>query len=126
MRVLLFKPRFASLVESGAKRQTVRADGKRNPKPGDVLSLRTWTGLPYRSKQRVLRPEVKCLAVQEVLINGGMGLMSIRDVILKRAEAEAFAAADGFTNATEMFHWFLKEYGRGPLIGLLISWEVAR
>lgn len=34
--VRLFHPRFAGLVESGAKLQTVRPSPKRMPKPGDA------------------------------------------------------------------------------------------
>lgn len=47
--VRMFKPQFAPLVESGKKLQTVRPTPKRMPKPGDKISLREWTGLPYRS-----------------------------------------------------------------------------
>lgn len=48
--VRMFKPHFALLVESGAKAQTVRPTPKRMPKPGDRISLRCWSGAPYRSK----------------------------------------------------------------------------
>jgi uncharacterized protein YqfB (UPF0267 family) len=58
-RTIMFQPRFARLVESGAKTQTIRVKSKAKhprplPKPGDFLSLREWEGKPYRSKQRKL------------------------------------------------------------------------
>jgi hypothetical protein len=52
--VRMFKPRFARLVETGEKLQTIRPMPKRLPEIGDHLSLREWTGKPYRSKQRTL------------------------------------------------------------------------
>ncbi len=52
--VRLFKPRFAKLVKAGKKLQTIRPLPNRIPRSGDTLSLRTWKGKPYRSKQRLI------------------------------------------------------------------------
>ena len=83
--VRTFQPRFSRLVESGAKRQTIRKTPKRMPKVGDTLDAREWTGAPYRSKQRKLleAPLVsvseveiftKCVKVNGALIRGSRGI----------------------------------------------------
>jgi hypothetical protein len=72
----MFKPQFADLVEAGTKLQTVRPVPSRLPGPGDTISLRTWTGKPYRSKMRLLREarikEVVSVEIQKnCLYEGG-------------------------------------------------------
>ena len=113
--VRLFKPQFAGLVESGAKLQTVRPTPKRIPKPGDLISLRCWTGKPYRSKQRVLR-EATITYVGFVRIerrafwrNGVFGC------------GHEFALADGFKDYPSLSEWFEAEHGL-PFEGIVICW----
>jgi hypothetical protein len=67
MRVIMFQDRFAELVRGGDKCQTIRWSAR--CRPGDVLSLRRWTGKPYRSKQETLR-EAVCTAVSPVAMHG--------------------------------------------------------
>lgn len=116
MIVKMFKPQFAALVEAGTKCQTVRPWPKRTPKVGDQISLRTWTGLSYRSKQRVLR-EATIEAVD---------LVAISETGVKiegKPEAEdAFARADGFKDFAEMRDWFSAQHGL-PFVGILIQWS---
>jgi hypothetical protein len=57
MIVYMFQDRFSELVRDGSKRQTIRK-GLPRCKPGDTMSLRRWTGKPYRSKQEELRVAV--------------------------------------------------------------------
>lgn len=55
MNVVLFKNCFEQPILDGVKDCTIRArrkDGKPRAREGEVISLRVWTGLPYRSKQR--------------------------------------------------------------------------
>lgn len=117
--VRLFNPRFAPLVESGAKTQTVRPTPKRMPKPGDTISLRTWIGKPYRSKQRVLR-EATVERVREILIDDYV--LRIDGSILHHLEEEEFARADGFLNVVEMTDWFRNTHGL-PFEGVVILWQ---
>lgn len=124
--VRLFKPRFAALVESGAKLQTVRPTPMRMPRPGDTISLRTWTGKPYRSKMRVLRESVVTV-VAPVHINefGISHVGPIKSYAPQTGELkagyEAFARADGFKDFAEMRDWFLAEHGL-PFTGIVIFW----
>ena len=112
----MFKPQFAALVESGAKQQTVRPTPKRLPKAGDRISLRMWTGKPYRSKQRILRDamisEVASCEIYSSDVYVG-GYPQPRD---------EFAVADGFANYEELCKWFQSVHGL-PFSGILIKWS---
>lgn len=114
--VRMFKPQFAPLVEAGMKCQTVRPTPKRMPKAGDRISLRMWTGKPYRSKQRVLREavisEVSACSIYEsaVYVNG------------KPEHRHGFAVADGFSDYGELAAWFKSTHGL-PFDGVVIKWH---
>jgi hypothetical protein len=49
----MFQDRFADKVRDGRKLHTIRKTAR--CKVGDTLSLRRWSGTPYRSKQELLR-----------------------------------------------------------------------
>lgn len=123
MTVKMFKPRFAPLVESGVKRQTVRPIPKRKPTTGEPISLRTWTGLPYRSKQRILREsivtEVETISLHDT---GRELLVYVNNSELHPEQINAFAVADGFKDGIEMFNWFEANHGL-PFDGIVIKWK---
>jgi hypothetical protein len=118
--VILFQDRFAGKVRDGSKCQTIRRAAR--CKPGDTLSLRRWTGKPYRSKQETLR-ETVCTAVFPVEIRDELGIEWIRvnRVYVNRAR---FARADGFACSTDMLAWFDGEHGL-PFAGEVIMWSNA-
>lgn len=118
-----FKPQFCPLVEAGLKCQTVRPTPKRMPKVGDRISLREWTGKPYRSKQRVLR-ESTITAVEKIslLDTGRELLMYVNESELHPEQINAFAKADGFAHGIEMFIWFETKHGL-PFEGVVIKWQ---
>lgn len=119
--VRMFKPRFAARVEAGTKTQTVRPTPARMPKAGDKLSLRMWTGKPYRSKQREVRAAT-VLHVARIKLDGlAMWFDGVR---ASEAKQEAFAIADGFSTAHEMRDWFENEHGL-PFEGIVIVWQNA-
>jgi hypothetical protein len=134
--VRLFQPGFARLVERGEKRQTIRPIPKRIPRVGDTISLRTWTGKPRRSKQRVLREaritkvRVCCIGVA-ALCKLFLGARAIKDSattvawsgwVVPLRDTDYFAKADGFKDWYEMQEWFSKEHGL-PFEGIAIWWE---
>jgi hypothetical protein len=118
--VRMFKPQFAALVKSGKKRQTVRPTPKgRMPVAGDTIEMRQWTGMPYRSKQRLLG-ESTIVHVERISIdrtalikNGGnyFGLLI----------CDEFARADGFKDFADMVQWFDETHGL-PFQGIVIYW----
>lgn len=54
-----FQPRFAMLIRTGRKRQTIRLPRTRDPRPGDLLQL--YVGLRTPRAQRIKRPDPLCL-----------------------------------------------------------------
>ena len=119
-RTVMFQAAFARLVEAGTKRQTVRPLRQRPIQAGDRLSLREWTGAPYRSKQRVLREAVVTRTVNVCLGNYGMNLED--GPMLTPQEEHAFAMADGFTDAEQMRQWFIRTHNGLPFDGVVIEW----
>ena len=130
MRVRLFKPQFAPMVEAGTKRQTIRPMPKRLPRVGDLESWRQWTGLPYRSKQRELA-RVKLIHVESVVIHRD-GIETCPGTLRvcffgewnknRRPWLEATAILDGFGSWVIMREWFKSEYEL-PFEGMLIQAE---
>ena len=116
--VRMFKPQFAPLVESGVKRQTVRPYPKRMPKAGDQISLREWTGKPYRSKQRVLREAVITEVSSVDITETGIAVNSYAE------PCDDFAVADGFRDFFELRDWFKATHGL-PFEGVVIKWHNA-
>ena len=112
MRVILFQDRFAELVRTGQKKQTIRK--KARCKPGDELSLRKWTGKPYRSKQETLL-NTKCKEVGAIRIEDGPAPAGVLMIV------EGWAHADGFSSFIEMQEWFRKTHGL-PFEGEVITW----
>ncbi|HUX43576.1 MAG TPA: hypothetical protein VMV57_02390 [Terracidiphilus sp.] len=114
MRVILFQDRFAGKVRDGSKCQTIRKTAR--CKPGDVLSLRRWTGKPYRSKQEVLL-ETICTRVDRVVID--------RDGVSVPGWTVGcqndFAKRDGFVDFGEMVLWFGIHHAL-PFVGYRIQW----
>jgi hypothetical protein len=117
--VRMFKPQFARMVESGTKCQTVRPTPKRMPKRGDRISLREWTGKPYRSKQRVLR-EATVDWVQSVRIRTTR--IDLDGLPMSAHQADNFAKADGFLGANDFIGWFNFTHGL-PFDGIVIYWQ---
>jgi len=116
MIVLMFKPRFADLVASGAKRQTLRPPRKRGvPGIGEVVSLRRWSGAAYRS------PQVE-LARGRI---AGTDHVELDDLIVvvngTEVDRHAFARADGFASWPDLVAWFRETHGL-PFAGTLYRW----
>lgn len=94
-----FRPQFAEPIATLAKRQTVRALGKRrHARPGEPLQL--YTGMRTRQCRKLLDVDPVCIDVRPIEIRIGgpayIAAMSIDGAPLSRDEIEAFACADGF------------------------------
>lgn len=105
------------MVESGAKKQTVRPMPKRVPRAGDIFDGREWTGKPYRSKQRKL-VESPILKVDRIDITkyGTLAINSYAE------PAKDFAVSDGFKDEFEFVKWFEDTHGL-PFQGIAIYWK---
>lgn len=118
MPALNFQKRFASLVESGRKTQTIRAFRKdgRNPRPGQTLYL--YVG--QRTKGCRKLGEAECIAVDAVTITED-GIVFTGGHLSAEA-ADRMAEADGFRDFVAMRLCFLIEHGL-PFDGLCIRWK---
>jgi hypothetical protein len=112
----MFQERFADLVETNLKPHTVRLTAL--CKPGDVLSLRKWTGKPYRSKQKLLRLVI-CRNVRTIEI--GEDYLAINGPRYNQAFRDVFSRKDGFQNWHDLTEWFKRTHGL-PFKGVLIEW----
>lgn len=115
MPALNFKKQFAPKVESGAKRQTIRAIRKTPFKTGDILYL--YTGMRTRSCRKL--GEAKALEVIPVEIT--TRTMRINGVLQLDQDSEKIAKEDGFDSFFDMMHWFFHTHGL-PFEGQLIKW----
>lgn len=111
MRVILFKERFRDPILSGVKTSTIRK--KARCRAGDTLSLRCWTGKPYRSKQMTFATRI-CAGVMPVVIEEGHMVMN--GIPVNKAMREALALTDGFERFRDMED-FLKRPTDSPLLG---------
>lgn len=128
--VKMVQPRFHVAVETDAKLQTVRPRPKGQwPQAGDRISLRAWTGKPYRSKQRVLREgtitRVEGCNVHADGVELRPGLIGVFWMGEKQAGAlnlYSFARNDGFADWREMKAWFAATHDL-PFEGIVIQWS---
>jgi hypothetical protein len=120
MPSLNFQSRFADLVASGQKRQTIRVTRKYPIKPGDTLHF--FTGM-RRPGCRRLRDSAECIGVSEVVIGEGKHQDDIRldGAIIGTESRAALARSDGFCCTTEMIAWFREAHGL-PFEGVVIRW----
>jgi hypothetical protein len=122
VRVIMFKQRFAELVKRHKKEQTVRPTPKRMPKAGCTLSLREWTGAPYRSKQRVLREAVLTWVSPVTMDFSDIPKVVLSGRQLDQDSVEAFARLDGFNTSLDMKEWFLENHKCNRFEGVVYYW----
>lgn len=122
-----FQSRFAPLVESGQKRQTIRQTAK-GAKLGATAYLFIGQRTPRCRKlgegtiTDVLPIEIGRHACSEpyAIITGNDG----KPRHLVHYDLDALARDDGFANGYEMAEWFATQYGL-PFTGYLHQWTIA-
>jgi hypothetical protein len=118
MPALNYQKRFADDVESGRKRQTIRATRKRPIRPGDTLYQ--YTGMRTKGCRK-LREDI-CKETKP--INMKISLDDLFRVIvgvneLDHNEMEGLALADGFKNVGAFYEFFKNDL---PFAGDIIFW----
>lgn len=116
MRVIMFQPQFEQPILDGIKGSTIRATAR--CKEGDELSLRLWTGKPYRSKQRELF-RTSCQATANVRIYNDR--ISLDGMVCTERERDAVVKREGFGSWQAMRDWFQSTHGL-PFSGEMIIW----
>ncbi len=122
MPAINFKPQFADLVESGRKRQTIRAMRKRPFEVGDRLIF--FVGLRTKASRKL--GEAICTKVESIEIK-----MIVDEYVefwvdgyrLSRGLVEDLAIADGFgDNLIPGASLFLYFRDRLPFVGQVVHW----
>lgn len=118
MVALNFKSQFAEAVESGSKKQTIRAFRKdnRDPQYGDALQL--YTGMRSKQCRKLRDAKVGRVTTVTIYENGAV----YGDRGLAPRELENFARNDGFPSFGHMADFFEAEHGL-PFTGMLIEWD---
>ena len=121
MPLFNFQKQFAPAVESGEKRQTIRARRKNRPQVGQTAFLYTGT----RTKACRKLGEHIIQGVHEIVI-GSRGIIFSPNDATEYTESDAgmldyFAKEDGFENWKAMRDWFKETHGL-PFEGDLIQW----
>ncbi len=117
---LMFQPQFEPMILSGRKLHTVRPPRKRPLRIGQGLSLRVWTGLPYRSKQREFARAI-VEGVDRIRITKTS--ISRNGRRLNYYEQGELAWKDGFRSLMDFRFWFENTHGF-PCDGELIWFAV--
>ena len=117
MPALNYQKQFADDVESGKKRQTVRAFRKdgRDPKPGQTLFH--YTGMRTKACRKLREDECK----STIPISIDTHIIAFDGVPLSWTEMEKTARADGFESFYDLRDFFWENHGL-PFNGLLIEW----
>ena len=121
-----FQARFAALVESGRKQQTIRQTAK-GAKPGATAYL--YTGQRTANCRKLGEGVITEVRQIEIGRNGcGEPYANVtgpdgvaRHVVHKHLDA--LAEADGFSSRAEMIEWFEAQYGL-PFRGYLHEWSI--
>ena len=118
MSALSFKKQFAQDVESGKKRQTIRAIRKdfRKIKPGEKLYL--YTGMRTKGCRKL--KESDCISVRHFRMITST-TWTINGKLATDAEQVQIAEDDGFTCVVDMVEFFRDVHGL-PFEGHIINW----
>jgi hypothetical protein len=118
MPALNFMKQFAPLVESGEKKQTIRARRKdgRDPKKGQTLYL--YTGMRSSGCRKL--KEAECKDVQPIVIEDNYDIY-VGAHCLDALEEMQLAEDDGFESRADFYLFFKKTHGL-PFYGFLIKW----
>lgn len=118
-----FQKRFAPMVESGEKSQTIRARRKdgRNPQVGQTAYLNF--GMRTKACRKLRKGLITSVEPITIERNGNFIEITVGVEPLGHYEKVELSRADGFENFREMLDWFEKTHGL-PFYGFLIKWRV--
>lgn len=119
-----FQERFAPLIESGKKCQTIRRIGKRRHARCDE-PIQLYTGMRTQACRKIIEPDPVCVMTEPIKVfTRGLAFRVPRTEDLWRlldVDLDDAAREDGFVGWDEMRSWFSSTHGL-PFVGLLIRW----
>lgn len=124
VKILMFKRRFVPMIEIGVKISTIRGYGNK-VQVGDTVSMRYWSGAPYRSKtvefwMDTVASIEPCLighSTSDVFICVGQNHRHI-----SYDSRHAIARGEGFKDWWEMSQFFIAMHDL-PFCGKIIRWQ---
>lgn len=119
MTAFNFQARFAPLVESGAKRQTIRTS--RRCKPGALVQL--YTGMRTKACRKLVIPDPVCDLVDYIGLHPNHITFGNRDH--HPADPDDVARADGFRDYDDMLAWCRATYSNPYITGFVHRWRPA-
>ena len=118
MALIGIQKQFTPKVESGEKRQTIRAPRKYPIKPREILHI--YTGLRTKACRKLLT--TICKSVDDINIyETGIEFNNDGIKLVYKYCLDNFAIADGFNDYEDMLNWFKKTHEL-PFKGQLIKW----
>ena len=112
-----FQERFAGLVASRIKKQTIRQT--KRAKPGDRIQL--YAGMRTKKCRKLVDPDPVCTVVDYVSIRPEY--LTLGDTRKHPGDADDFAVRDGFEGYDDMVEWFRETYGSPYFQGYVHAWE---
>jgi hypothetical protein len=119
MTTLNFSGRFADLVASGTKRQTIRAD--KHGRLGVGRQLQLYTGLRTKNPRKLTDQDP--VVVENVYVAVRPDYLTLGGPGYPKIDFDAFAMMDGFNSYAEMVGWFQDTYKQPSFIGRCIRWD---
>jgi hypothetical protein len=121
--VIMCQSRFAPIIMAGTKLSTIRGKRKRKIEIRDVLDLRQWSGLPYRSKQLKLRL-VTVARVRPITVDTTGHTLEVRldGRSIRGAALDLLVLRDGFPHFVHFAQFFTETHGE-VFHGSLIEWS---
>ena len=113
---------FKRKILAGEKIHTIRANAKDHYKDGEKLSLRVWTGLPYRSKQLEFLTACIRLEAIDIVCNSDMSLTCY--VVGGAVDPEELAKYDGLS-LEDFTDWFFPD-GPGTFSGDILHFTTMK
>ena len=113
---------FKSFIRAGIKFHTIRRNAKDYFKDGENVSLRVWTGLPYRSKQLEFLTACIRLEAIDIVCNSDMSLTC--SVVGGEVDPEELAKNDGLS-LQDFTDWFFPD-GPGTFSGDILHFTAMK
>lgn len=114
MVAINFSEQFATRVERGEKRQTIRRT--RKCEPGAALQL--YTGQRTKKCRKLMDAVCRDVTYVGLTARG----VTLGDVTRFPRDIDEFARLDGFESYAEMWKWFSERYDTNSFTGHIIRW----
>lgn len=120
MTALNFSARFAPLVASRTKRQTIRSEkSAARFKIGGLVQL--YTGLRTEAARKLVEDDP--VVTEIVYVGIRPSYLTLGGPGYPRIDIDEFARLDGFESYADMLAWFQATYGVETFTGRCIRWD---